>query len=117
MGVCGWISPRVTIHFIRFIPCLFQRCVVAGHHRLRYPIAILNPYLAGGLFADYLVRGRHPQLLEPDNLRALTAPVEEAQDSGSVGTQAPRAAVSGTAEVNSAMAANSGLKEIKVAYE
>jgi len=87
------------------------------------PIAILNPYLAGGLFADYLVRGRHriiprhPQLLGPDNLWALTAPVQEAENPGSAGVQAPRAAVSNTTEVNAAAAANSGLKEIKVAHE
>ena len=71
----------------------------------------------------YLVRGHHrliplrPQLLSADNLRALTASVQEAQNPGSVGAQAPRAAVSGTAETNAAAAANSGLKEIKVAHE
>jgi hypothetical protein len=87
------------------------------------PIAILNPYVAGGLFADYLVRGRHhliprqPQLLVPDNLRALTGPVQEAENPGSTGAQAPRAAASGTTEVNAAAAANSGLKEIKVTHE
>jgi hypothetical protein len=87
------------------------------------PIAIVNPYLAGGLFADYLVRGRHhliprhPQLLAPENLRALTAPVQEAENPGSAGAQAPRAAVSGTTETNAAAAANSGLKEIKVTHE
>jgi hypothetical protein len=43
------------------------------------PIAIMNPYLAGGLFVDYLVRGRyhlvpkHPEVLGPNNLSALTA--------------------------------------------
>lgn len=42
------------------------------------PITLLNPYLAGGLFVDYLVRGRyplvpeHPQMLRPDMLPALT---------------------------------------------
>jgi hypothetical protein len=41
------------------------------------PIAILNPYLAGGLFIDYLVRGRFPRAyqhcpaLEPSQLSAL----------------------------------------------
>ena len=35
---------------------------------------MINPYLAGGLFVDYLVRGRyhlipkHPEILGPDNL-------------------------------------------------
>lgn len=44
------------------------------------PIAIANPYLAGGLFVDYLWRGRyhlvpkHPVVLSPANLWALTAP-------------------------------------------
>lgn len=44
------------------------------------PIAIANPYLAGGLFVDYLWRGRyhlvpkHPVVLGPGNLWALTAP-------------------------------------------
>jgi hypothetical protein len=43
------------------------------------PIAIINPYLAGGLFLDYLVRGRYrlipkdPEVLGPDNLSALTS--------------------------------------------
>lgn len=49
------------------------------------PLVAVNPYLAGGLLVDYLVRGRyhlipkHPQVLGPDNLAALTAsapPVE-----------------------------------------
>jgi hypothetical protein len=41
------------------------------------PIAILNPYLAGGLFIDYLVRGRFPRayqhcpVLEPSQLAKL----------------------------------------------
>jgi hypothetical protein len=42
------------------------------------PIAILNPYLAGGLFVDYLVRGRFPRayqhcpVLEPSQLATLS---------------------------------------------
>ena len=42
------------------------------------PIVILNPYVAGGLFADYLVRGRyklvpkHPTKIGPGNLEELT---------------------------------------------
>jgi hypothetical protein len=44
------------------------------------PIALMNPYLAGGLLVDYLVRGRHhlvpkhPQVLGPGNLSLLTVP-------------------------------------------
>jgi hypothetical protein len=56
------------------------------------PIAILNPYLAGGLFVDYLVRGRyhliprHPQVLSPDNLSLLTAPPAPKDNSASART-------------------------------
>lgn len=44
------------------------------------PIAIANPYLAGGLFVDYLIRGRYhlipknAEVLGPDNLTLLTTP-------------------------------------------
>ena len=87
------------------------------------PIALLNPYLAGGLFVDYLVRGRHhlipknPQLLAPNNLGALTAAARVAQNPGSAGVQAPSAVASGSAEVDGTETANFGLKEIKVAHE
>ncbi len=67
------------------------------------PIAILNPYLAGGLFADYLVRGRyhlipkHPQILGPDTLSLLTAPAAPKDNSASAGTamDTPSSAESG----------------------
>ena len=87
------------------------------------PIALTNPYLAGGLFVDYLVRGHHhlipknPQLLSPDNLGALTAAPRVAQNPGSAGVQAPSAVASGSAEVDGTETANFGLKEIKVAHE
>jgi len=44
------------------------------------PIALVNPYLAGGLFVDYLVRGRyrivpkHPMVLTPDELTSWARP-------------------------------------------
>ena len=87
------------------------------------PIALTNPYLAGGLFVDYLVRGHHhlipknPQLLSPDNLGALTAAPRVAQNPGSAGVQAPSAVASGSAEVDGTETANFGLKEIGVAHE
>jgi hypothetical protein len=55
------------------------------------PIAILNPYLAGGLFVDYLVRGcyrltpRHPEILGPGKLSALTAPALPTENSADPG--------------------------------
>ena len=44
------------------------------------PIAVLNPYVAGGLLADYLVQGRYklvpknPETVDPEHLKALTQP-------------------------------------------
>jgi hypothetical protein len=62
----------------------------------------VNPYLAGGLFADYLARGRHhlipknPQMLAPDNLCCVDSSATEAvQNPDSAGAQVPSAAVSG----------------------
>jgi hypothetical protein len=66
------------------------------------PIAILNPYLAGGLFADYLVRGRyhliprHPQVLSPDTLSLLTASPAPKDNSASAATDTPSSAESGS---------------------
>ena len=59
------------------------------------PIALVNPYLAGGLFVDYLVRGRyhlipkHPAVLGPNNLSALTAQPLTQENSSIAGRQAP----------------------------
>jgi hypothetical protein len=55
------------------------------------PIAVLNPYLAGGLFVDYLVRGRHhfiprhPEVLDPGSFSSLTAPTAPKDNSASTG--------------------------------
>jgi hypothetical protein len=87
------------------------------------PIALMNPYLAGGLFVDYLVIGRHhlipkhPPILAPDNLFALTAPGRSAENPSSAGAQVLGAAAGGSAETNAAATANSGLTENKVAHE
>ena len=75
------------------------------------PIALLNPYLAGGMFVDYLVRGRYhlipkdPTILGPDNLSALmatrlttvrlTAPSSTQENSSIAGIRAPISADSG----------------------
>ncbi len=87
------------------------------------PIAILNPYVAGGVFVDYFVRGRfhlipkNPQILGPDNLAALTSPAQADQNAESAGEQAPSAIVSGLTETQTAMTAHSGLQEIKAKDE
>jgi hypothetical protein len=88
------------------------------------PILLLNPYLAGGLFVDYLVRGRHrlvprhPQILEPGNLALLTDPIRISENPESEGAQAPNAAASGSMATQSpAGTAKSGLLEIKAIHE
>jgi hypothetical protein len=88
------------------------------------PIVLLNPYIACGFLADYLARGRyhpliprHPEVLGPENLSALTAPASAAQNPDSDGVQAPSAATSGSAETQPPEKANFGLGEIKVNHE
>jgi len=62
------------------------------------PLAIANPYLTGGLFVDYAIRGRYHlipkqhQILSPDNLQALTAPSASEQTPVRVAAPAPKAA-------------------------
>lgn len=62
------------------------------------PLAIINPYLAAGIFIDYLVRGRfhlipkHPPVMNPNELSELTSPEQEPQNSFTAGTQAASAA-------------------------
>jgi len=87
------------------------------------PIALVNPYLAGGLFVDYLVRGRyhlipkHPEVLGPDNLSALTATAPTLQNRASAVTQATSAVPDSTAATPEADGTNSGLKGIGAADE
>ena len=82
------------------------------------PIALMNPYIAGGLFVDYLVRGRYhlvpkdPTVLGPDNLSALTAPSPTQENSASAGEPAPGAAATPTSE-----RANQGLQGTSAADE
>ncbi|HKF50510.1 MAG TPA: hypothetical protein VKB38_24310 [Terracidiphilus sp.] len=95
------------------------------------PIALINPYLAGGIFIDYLVRGRysniprHPEILGPADLSALASGVEVVQAppaASQTGTAQPSPAQSGPA-VSAARSAlfgapaNPGLKEIVDPHE
>jgi hypothetical protein len=56
------------------------------------PIAVLNPYVAGGLLADYLVEGRYklvpknPATVGPQDLNVLTQPSNPAPAPASPGT-------------------------------
>jgi hypothetical protein len=61
------------------------------------PLALISPYIAGGVFVDYLVWGRyplalkHPQILTPDNMAPLTFPAgsEQSPHSASALVDAP----------------------------
>jgi len=97
------------------------------------PIALVNPYLAGGLFVDYFVRGRyhaipkHPQVVTPDDLVAwarssppissLTAASQAAQNPESAGIQAPGATAGSTVKKEAFLPVDSGLKEMKATHE
>ena len=87
------------------------------------PLAILNPYLAGGIFVDYLVRGRfhllpkHPPVVNPSELSALTAPEQEPQNSVTAGTQAASAANPGATPSNATGMANTSLLESRGTHE
>jgi hypothetical protein len=87
------------------------------------PIVLLNPYLAGGLFADYMLRGRHhlvpkdPEVLGPENLLTLTEPARAAENPDSAGRQVPGAAAGVTVETQTPDPAKSGLIEIKGIHE
>jgi hypothetical protein len=87
------------------------------------PIAILNPYLAGGIFVDYLVRGRYhliprnPQIVGPENLWALTALPRAEKNSGSADAQTLSAVAGGLAETETNPMADFGPTESKGANE
>jgi hypothetical protein len=87
------------------------------------PIALINPYLAGGLLVDYLVRGhyhlmpKNPQMLSPDNLMALTGPLATVQNPDKAGAQVPSSANADSADAPPAASANSNLTESKEAHE
>ena len=80
------------------------------------PIFLLNPYVAGGLFVDYLVRGHFhtipsdPQVLSPDNLSALTAPDADPENPNSAGELAHSAAAAVSPNPQTSNAANPGLE-------
>lgn len=83
------------------------------------PLTMVNPYLAGGIFVDYLVRGRyhlvpkHPEVIGPENLTSLTAPPEPIDNAAGADAQVP-GSDSGDPP---ATAIESGLKVSKAVHE
>lgn len=99
------------------------------------PIVLLNPYLAGGIFVDYLVRGRyplidrHPPVLGPQELQALEAthPATQillpATAEAPIQTTLPAAAVSSSPtrladpQPGGTMSSSPGMKMLEGAHE
>jgi hypothetical protein len=87
------------------------------------PLAIINPYLAGGIFVDYLVRGRfhlipkNPPVMTPNDLYALTAPDQGPQNSLTAGTQALGTANPGVAPSHPTGMAKTSLLEDQGSHE
>ncbi len=86
------------------------------------PITLLNPYLAGGILLDYLVRGRyplipeHPAELAPGDLSALTWSQRVVENPAGAGVQ-PGAGPNAARPFPGAAPANAGLKEIVDKHE
>jgi len=87
------------------------------------PLAIINPYLAGGIFVDYLVRGRfhlipkNPPVMTPSDLYALTVPDHGPQNALSTDTQAMGAFIPGASPSSTAGMAKTGLLENQGTHE
>jgi len=88
-----------------------------------FPILLLNPYLAGGIFVDYLAQGRFrlalrdPAVLTPGTLSSLTGDTAPGENPASAGMQAPSAVVSEPAEAETSQSAQSSLEGIRITNE
>ena len=105
-------------HLSRHNKSISESLVTTGY---AVPIAIANPYLAGGLFVDYLVRGRyhlipkHPEVLGPGDVVALMSQANPEPNPGNASAQA-QSAVDGTAEPVPGPA-SSRLKEVVAEHQ
>ena len=88
------------------------------------PISIFTPYLAGGLFVDYLARGRHrliPKehtLLQPEDLAKLTYPDSSTQNALDASAQVHGSVSAGSSEESSTPSfVDPAMKEIVATHE
>jgi hypothetical protein len=87
------------------------------------PLAAINPYLAGSIFADYFVHGRYrfiPKQLEqlgPDHLGPLTAALAPVENPTSAGLQAASSANALPPPSGESSSLNSSLRESMAAHE
>jgi hypothetical protein len=101
-----------------------NKCVAESLATTGYvlPIALASPYLAGGFFADYLVREKFNVIpkdtkrVSPGNLAAMTMPASSAPALAGTGMEAPaRAQVS--LEIAETAHSNPGSKAMNVSVE
>ena len=87
------------------------------------PILLINPYLAGGIFIDYLARGRfhlvlrNPEVLSPADLSALTEDAAPIENRATAGKQAASAAAGLPTLVETPQTAHLGLEGIRITNE
>ena len=87
------------------------------------PIFLMNPYLAGGLFVDYLARGRfslvlrNSAVLRPQELSTLTDRTVPDENPASALAQASSAAVGDSTETPLSQTVNLSLEGIRIANE
>ncbi|MDR3741998.1 MAG: hypothetical protein P4L40_23505 [Terracidiphilus sp.] len=87
------------------------------------PIALLNPYLVGGLFVDYLVRGhynlipRQRQILGPETLDALTASPAREENPVNANGQATRVASAAVPDPAVPAVVTPGLREASAKHD
>lgn len=87
------------------------------------PILLINPYIAGGIFVDYLARGRfhllmrNPSVIGPETLSSLTSPPVALENPASAGAQVRGAAPDIPSKDAAVQAAKSGLEGIKGPHE
>ncbi|MGB6728045.1 MAG: hypothetical protein WBE74_19295 [Terracidiphilus sp.] len=84
------------------------------------PIVVLNPYLAGGLFVDYLARGRYHiiprehEILGPEELAPLTGEHEETENRANGNVQAAAGGEAAPTGIESVQGAQpNALEEVK----
>jgi hypothetical protein len=86
------------------------------------PIAMVNPYLAGGIFVDYLIRGRYPRTygrpahLEPNQMAEMTGDPQP-RPSLAKGSILVGGSPAGVAPAGATAIVNSGMKETLESHE
>jgi hypothetical protein len=89
------------------------------------PIVLLNPYLAGGIFVDFLVRGRYPLIdrhapvLAPDQLSVLASQPQPAPLPAPVAQTPPAGPVHGSTQATPSVTAvpDIGVKAVPITNE